>query len=251
MPENAAPESFDAARFAALSGVSRETLAQLEAYAALLADWNSRHNLVSRASLDQLWRRHMWDSAQLARHIPESARTLADLGSGAGFPGLVLAAMLPDQLAVTLFEATGKKCAFLNAAAAAMGLGVRVVQARMEEAPPERFDVVTSRACAPLPRLLGLAHRFTGPGTLCLFLKGQNLGEELTEAHKCWSITASQFPSQSDPSGAILEVRALEPLEPHEPATPKAPRSGRRKPKGRRGQDHHRHQSGHRAGRHR
>lgn len=206
-------------------------MARLTAYADLLTDWNSRHNLVSRSSLEHLWQRHMWDSAQLAPLIPESAKTLADLGSGAGFPGLVLTAMRPD-MQVSLFEATAKKCAFLREAAAAMGLDVAVVNARMEDAPAQAFDVVTSRACAPLPRLLGYAHRFTGPGTLCLFLKGQNLGEELTEAHKCWSMKASQRPSLSDPSGAILDVREL---ESHEPAPQKAPRPGRRQPKRRRG----------------
>jgi 16S rRNA (guanine527-N7)-methyltransferase len=226
------PESFGPERFAELSGVSRETLARLKAYADLLADWNSRHNLVSRSSLDGLWQRHMWDSAQLAPHIPENARTLADLGSGAGFPGLVLACLLRDRLTVTLFEATGKKCAFLAAAAERMELGgVTVVNARMEDAPARTFDVITSRACAPLPRLLGYAHRFTGPNTVCLFLKGQNLGQELTEAHKYWSIKASQFPSLSDPSGVILELREL---EPHDPAPQETARPGRRKPERRR-----------------
>jgi 16S rRNA (guanine527-N7)-methyltransferase len=131
-----------------------------------------------------------------------------------------------------LFEATGKKCDFLTAAAERMGLdGVTVVNARMEDIPASRFDVVTSRACAPLPKLLGYARRFTGPNTVCLFLKGQNLGQELTEAHKYWSMKASQLPSLSDPSGAILEVREL---EPHDPAPQKTARPGRRKPEGRR-----------------
>jgi 16S rRNA (guanine527-N7)-methyltransferase len=226
------PEAFGPEEFAAAANVSRKTLSALAAYAGLLADWNSRHNLVSRASQDDLWRRHMWDSAQLAAHIPENAGTLADLGSGAGFPGLVLACLLRDRLKVTLFEATAKKCAFLIAAAGRMGLTtVEVVNARMEEAPPRQFDVVTSRACAPLPKLLGYAHRFTGPNTVCLFLKGQNLGQELTEAHKYWSMKASRFPSLSGPSGAILELREL---EPHDPAPQKAPRPGRRQPERRR-----------------
>jgi 16S rRNA (guanine527-N7)-methyltransferase len=242
------PEPFGPEAFAARAAVSRETLDRLKAYAGLLADWNSRHNLVSRASLEGLWQRHMWDSAQLARHIPPQAMTLADLGSGAGFPGLVLAAMLPDRLKVTLFEATAKKCAFLDVAAARMGLQVRVVNARMEEVPRQIFDVVTGRACAPLSRLLGYAHRFTGPNSVCLLLKGQNLGEELTEAHKYWKMKASRLPSLSDPSGAILDVREL---EPHDNRSPKGPRPGRRQPERRRGQDHHRDQPGHRAGRHR
>ena len=99
--------------FAAQASVSRETLARLKAYADILWDWNARHNLVAKSTLPDLWRRHFWDSAQLAPLIPASAHTLADLGSGAGFPGLVLAAMRPD-LAVTLHDATTKKCTIVD-----------------------------------------------------------------------------------------------------------------------------------------
>ena len=217
--------------FARATNVSRETLARLKAYADLLADWNARHNLVARSTLPDLWRRHFWDSAQLAPLIPENARTLADLGSGAGFPGLVLAALRPD-LAVTLHEATTKKCDFLKAAAEHMGLTVAVQNVRIEELSPSPHDVVTARALAPLPLLLSYAQRLTGPNSVCLFLKGQNLGSELTEAHKSWKMEASQIPSLTDPSGAILVVRKLAGL--HETPSPKAPRPGRRQPKRRR-----------------
>ena len=216
--------------FRARTNVSQKTLAQLTAYADLLTEWNAHHNLVSRNSLPELWERHMWDSAQLAPLVPPDARTLADLGSGAGFPGLVLAAMLPD-LAVTLHEATAKKCAFLQAAADRMDLHVTVENARMEELPPLAFDVVTARACAPLPQLLEYAHSFVGPNSVCLFLKGQNVGSELTEAAKCWNMKVSQVASQTDPSGAIVTVRELGPrhVQPQKTANP-----GRRQPKGRR-----------------
>ncbi len=102
-------------------------------YAELLRDWNSRHNLVSPGSLDDLWRRHFWDSAQLAPLVPQDAGTLADLGSGAGFPGLVLAELLRNRVHVTLHDATAKKCAFLVAAAQAMDLPVAVENKRMED----------------------------------------------------------------------------------------------------------------------
>ena len=105
--------------FFAKTGVSQKTRARLKAYAGLLEDWNARHNLVARSTLPELWHRHFWDSAQLVLLMPEGARTLADLGSGAGFPGLVLAAMRPE-LAVTLYESVGKKCTFLRAAAERM-----------------------------------------------------------------------------------------------------------------------------------
>jgi len=196
MPDSFGPEAF-AAQFCAKGGnVSQKTLAQLKAYADVLVDWSARHNLVARSTLPDLWQRHMWDSAQLVALIPENARTLADLGSGAGFPGLVLAAMRPD-LAVTLHEATGKKCAFLRAAADRMALPVRIENARIEDLPPKAYDVVTARALAPLPLLLSYAHALTGPNSVCLFLKGQNMGAELTGAHKSWKMETSQVPSQT------------------------------------------------------
>src|SRR5258707_7569865 len=116
--------------FATQTGVSRETLAKLKAYADVLADWNARHNLIAKSTLPDLWQRHFWDSAQLAPLIPLAARSLADLGSGAGFPGLVLAAMLPG-LAVTLHEATTKKCAFLQLAAERMAVSATVRNCRL------------------------------------------------------------------------------------------------------------------------
>ena len=226
--------SFGPEEFAAKANVSRETLARLKGYADILADWNSRHNMVARSTLPDLWERHFWDSAQLAALLPPEARTLADLGSGAGFPGLVLAAMRPD-IAVTLHEATAKKCAFLQAASERMGLSVTIQNARMEDLPHRPYDVVTARACAPLPLLLDYAHRFTGPNSVCLFLKGQNVGSELTEAHKCWKMEVSQVASQTDPSGAIVMVRELGSRHVASPKTaPKAKGPGRRQPKGRR-----------------
>ena len=221
--------SFGPEEFAAQTGVSRETLARLKAYAEMLVDWNERHNLVARSTLPDLWQRHFWDSAQLASVIPEKAKTLADLGSGAGFPGLVLAALRPD-LAVTLHEATTKKCILLRTAAERMALHVTVENARMEDLSPRSFDVVTARACAPLTRLLEYAHKFVNPNSVCLFLKGQNVGSELTEAAKYWNIKVSQVPSQTDHSGAIVTVRELGPrhVKPQKAARPGRRQSERR-----------------------
>ncbi len=190
--------------------VSRETLARLKAFVDVLADWNARHNLVSAQSLAGVWRRHILDSAQLLPYIPQEAQSLVDLGSGAGFPGLVLALLLEDRpCRVVLYEATRKKCEFLQAAAARTGARVEVRHARIEEAEPEPFDVVTARAVAPLDKLLAYAHVFQGPRTLNLFLKGQSVGAELTLAHKSWSMAVTEHPSRSDPSGVILAIREL------------------------------------------
>src|ERR1700742_2335160 len=121
-----APLEFGPEQFAEASGVSRETLGHLKLYIGVLREWNAQHNLVSAGSLADVWRRHVWDCAQLARYVPADAKKLADMGAGAGFPGLVLAELLRNKVRVTLFEATGKKARFLEAAAAAMQLDVSV-----------------------------------------------------------------------------------------------------------------------------
>jgi 16S rRNA (guanine527-N7)-methyltransferase len=207
----ALPETFGPEEFAAASGVSRETLARLKAYAGLLADWNARHNLVSAASLAEAWRRHFWDSAQLAQFIPTEAKSLADLGSGAGFPGLVLAILFRERpgFRTVLYEATAKKCAFLAAASQSTGATAEIRNARMEKGKPEAFDVVTARACAPLAGLLAYAQPFQSVGTVNLFLKGQSVASELTEARKSWRMQLFRHQSRSDPSGTILEIREL------------------------------------------
>jgi len=208
-------------------------MARLEAYAGLLEDWNARHNLVSSASLVDLWNRHIWDSAQLVRYIPESARTLADLGSGAGFPGLVLAELLRGRVQVTLFEATTKKCRFLEAVRDRLDLDTVIRNERMEAAAPQAFDVVTARACAPLDKLLAYAQKFLGPESMCLFLKGQNVGAELTQARNSWKMEVLQHQSLTDPSGTVLEIRELAHAAGH--ARRQAPKgAGRRQPEGRR-----------------
>jgi len=203
------PEPFGPDEFAKAMRVSHETCARLKAYVALLRIWNQKRNLVSEASLQDVWHRHIYDSAQLAFLLPEGAKTLADIGSGAGFPGLVIAIMRP-RIRVSLFEATRKKAEFLAAVAERLGLkNVRVRNERAEDAARQDFDVVTARACAPLPRLLDYAQDFIGPETVCLFLKGQNLVLELTDARKSWRMNVRQHPSVTHPLGAVLELRDL------------------------------------------
>lgn len=198
-------------------GISRETLARFERYAALLAKWNRTINLVSRDSLDDLWRRHMLDSAQLMEHLPEMAdgrrRVIVDLGSGAGFPGLVLA--LLDAGQVHLVEADRRKAVFLAEAVRILDLDVEVHACRIESlsnrsAPLPPADVVTARACAPLPKLLDYAARFQGPDRdrmlTCLFLKGKSVDHELTGVTKEWNMALERHPSRSSSNGAILTI---------------------------------------------
>lgn len=203
--------AYGSGEFAADTNVSRETLVRLGTYAALLEDWNSRFNLVAAGTIPLLWRRHFLDSAQLLPFIPPSARTMVDLGSGAGFPGLVIAEMLRQRpgFRTVLYEATGKKAKFLKEVTAHLGLAVEVRGARVEAAEREIFDVVMARALAPLPKLAAYAQRFWGPKTVGLFLKGQNVEGELTEARKSWRMEVARHESRSDPSGVILEVREL------------------------------------------
>jgi 16S rRNA (guanine527-N7)-methyltransferase len=201
-----------AEEFAAALAVSRETMDRLAAYAALLERWQLRINLVATDSLTDLWRRHMLDSAQLLPLIPTPPGVALDIGSGAGFPGLVLAIMgLPG---VHLVEADARKCAFLREAARSAGLvldrDVVIHNRRLEAVPPFAADVVTGRAVAPLDALLRLTEPFRQASTISLFHKGIRAGEELTEAAKTWRMRVERIPSRSDPSGTILRLTEVE-----------------------------------------
>jgi 16S rRNA (guanine527-N7)-methyltransferase len=205
-------QKFGPKELASAINVSRETIEHLELYAGMLIEWNAIHNLVSKNSLPYLWQRHILDSAQLARYVPDTALSLVDLGSGAGFPGLVLAEIFRERqgFRTVLFEATGKKCQFLEAVAERLGLEIEVRNARVETAQPEKFDVITARALAPLDELFAYTQRFFGDNSVALFNKGQNIGVELTNTHKSWKMDSYQHPSISDPRGIILEVRELQ-----------------------------------------
>jgi len=194
--------------------VSRETCARLEAYIALLIRWNARINLVSPTTIDAVWTRHIADSAQLFNLAPASARRWLDLGSGAGFPGLVVAALAAEKapgLSITLIESDTRKAAFLAAAAREMGVAAIVEARRIEALPACAYDVVSARALAPLDRLCALAHRFSGPGTVFLFPKGARLDSELTAATASWHIHAERIASRTDPEAAVLKILELEP----------------------------------------
>jgi 16S rRNA (guanine527-N7)-methyltransferase len=193
--------------FARLFPVSRETLDRLEAYAALLIRWSARINLVGRETLPDLWRRHILDSGQLKSFIPENARSVIDLGSGAGFPGLVLAII--GTPGVELVEADSRKSAFLREAARVTGTDVTIRPCRIQAVPPHPVDVVTARALAPLDLLLGLAAPFLADRTECLFLKGERAEDELTLARKHWTMTAALCQSVSDPRGVILRLQQV------------------------------------------
>lgn len=193
--------------FAREFDVSRETVARLQAYVDMLRAWNERINLVAPSTLDDPWRRHILDSAQLHPDVRRRPGPLADLGSGAGFPGLVLAIL--GHPAVTLVESDQRKCAFLREAARVAGVAVTVLNARIEQAAPIGAAVVTARACAPLATLLGYAARHLAPEGTCLLLKGQHIGDELTDATRCWGFEFTRRPSAADPEGWVLRLENL------------------------------------------
>jgi 16S rRNA (guanine527-N7)-methyltransferase len=204
----------DRERALALTPVSRETLVRLDRLVELLLAWQQHTNLVARSTLPTLWTRHIADSLQLVGLAP-GARIWADLGSGGGFPGLVIACALAETegARVHLVESIGKKATFLHEAVRATGAPATVHAQRIEDfvdKAPESLDVVTARALAPLPELLGLAYPLLKTGALGLFPKGQDVAVELTEAAKYWKIQSSLIQSLTDSKGRIVMVRGIE-----------------------------------------
>jgi len=192
--------------------VSRETFEALEAFVALVQRWNPAINLVSKSALKDLWDRHILDSAQLYSYCPAEARRWVDIGSGGGFPGLVVALLAREalpELRVTLVESDQRKATFLRQAAQALGLTVTVLSKRIESIPPLEADVVSARALAPLVELLGFAHPHIRHGGVALFPKGARHAEELSEARKNWRFDLSLHPSLSESAAAILEIRNI------------------------------------------
>ena len=208
---------YGADEFAAETGVSRETLSRFEAWLTLLRETNAHTNLVGRSTLSDFWYRHALDSWQvfeLGRSLKPQAARWADLGSGAGFPGLAVAfgLMEADQTgaAVNLVESIAKKAAFLRSVAKATEAPVTVLPERAESLHPvPDVDIVTARAMAPLPKLLGYVQPFVDKGALALLPKGGRYQEELTEARKSWTFEVEVIPSRTSPDAAILKIEGL------------------------------------------
>lgn len=198
---------FDSAAFRRATDVSRETLDRLEAYAALLAKWQRTINLVSSATLPDLWRRHFLDSAQLAPLIlaANPAPRCADIGTGAGFPGMVLAIMGVGDW--TLIDSDRKKLVFLQEAARVTGVSVKLLPSRLEAVEGVIADIVTARALAPLGKLLGYAAPLLADGGSAFFLKGRDADSELAEASGQWAFRSTTFPSATDAEAKIVQIQ--------------------------------------------
>lgn len=201
---------LDRAGFAALVGATPEQMADLDAYLALLTARNEQMNLVGPSALGEFWSRHVLDSVQLLQHMP-GAKTWADVGAGGGFPGLVLAIFLKGVpgAKVHLIESMAKRCRFLQEVVDALQLPAVVHNARAEILDLSPVEVVTARACAPFPRLLGYVAPFMRKGAVGLFLKGSNAAAELEEAARQWRFDARLMESRSDPSGRIVRLEKL------------------------------------------
>jgi 16S rRNA (guanine527-N7)-methyltransferase len=203
------PESFRAA-----FGVSRETLGRLETYADMLRRWQKTINLVAPKTLDDVWHRHFADSAQLWGYRPPAARIWLDVGSGAGFPGLVLAILgAGSGSRHILIESDNRKAAFLREVARETGTPVDIMCMRLESpetrAKVPAVDCVTARALAPLPRLAELVAPYFAPGTLGFFLKGREIAAEIEEAARTWQMAFELKPSVTDKDGQVLLLKAL------------------------------------------
>jgi len=201
--------------FARQFSVSRETISRLKTYEKLLKQWQKTINLVGAGTLEQTWSRHFADSAQLLDLAPLSTNRWVDLGSGAGFPGLVLAILLAEREGahVALVESDTRKAAFLGEVARQTGVPVDIYPERIEKAATQymvgQVDAITARGLAPMPRLLELVAPYFSGSTVGLFLKGREAQSELDAANQGWELLTEQCPSQTDKEGQIILVRAL------------------------------------------
>jgi 16S rRNA (guanine527-N7)-methyltransferase len=202
--------------FAKAFSVSRETLEKLKIYESLLKKWQKTINLVAPSTVTHVWHRHFADSAQLLALAPPQPRLWVDLGSGAGFPGLVVAIMLApeNQTRVILVESDSRKAAFLREVARAVAVTVDILPLRAESAPTRitlpLVDVVSARALAPLDRLLELVEPFLQPSTSALFLKGRDVKKEMQHAEIQWNFSSTLSPSVTDPDAQIVHLTSLQ-----------------------------------------
>lgn len=195
-------------------GVSRETFDRLTALTTLLQKWNPAINLVAKSTLPEVWTRHIVDSSQLYRLAPAEVGHWADLGSGGGFPGLVIAilsAELDAQRRITLVESDQRKATFLRQAVREFGLTqATVLSERIESIPPLSANVLSARALAPLPQLCDFARRHLSPTGVALFPKGVQHQEEIAQAGREWHFDLTVFPSETDPSAVVLAIKAIQ-----------------------------------------
>ncbi len=192
--------------------VSHETMARLEQYAALLRKWNPTINLVSKASIPHLWQRHIIDSAQIYHLAQHPITHWADLGSGAGFPGLVIAIMAMETgspAKITLVESDLRKATFLRSVIREIGINATVINDRIEKIPSLNANILSARALADLTSLLEFADRHLAPNGTALFMKGENWQKELNEAQSKWHFRHQLATSTTESGPVILKIQGI------------------------------------------
>jgi 16S rRNA (guanine527-N7)-methyltransferase len=192
--------------------VSRETTNKLKLYHESLEEWQIRMNLVANSTIKDAWNRHFIDSSQLFQYIPKTAKTLVDIGSGAGFPGMVLAIIANDKipyLKITLVESVHKKTVYLNHVKEITSSQVNILNKRIENVKEKTFDVITARAVIALKDLLKYAQPLFRKNTVCIFPKGKNYIKELEEAKKDWLFTYEVMSSVTSEESVVLLIRHL------------------------------------------
>lgn len=195
------------------TGVSRETLTRVEAYVALLLKWNKQINLIGRSSEAEIWHRHVLDAAQLSPLIPKNATSIADVGTGAGLPGLILS-ILNNAASFALIEPDRRKAAFLREAIRITQSTAIVYNSRVEDVDLKPQDAVLARALAPLDKLLEMVEKLVSIHTVCIFPKGAAAEQELTEARRRWKMQVRQVHSRTDPAGRILVLTEVARVRP-------------------------------------
>jgi 16S rRNA (guanine527-N7)-methyltransferase len=197
--------------------VSRETIRKLEKYLEILLKWNPKINLVSKHTIDHAWKRHFVDSAQLLQHAPNFQKWV-DIGSGAGFPGMViaiLAAELYPESEIHLIESDQRKCAFLRNVSRETSVRPIIHNCRIEDFEGTGFDIVSARALASVDLLLHLSEKLLSRQGKCLFLKGRQCDTELTEAQKTWRFECDKIPGSTEDDGIIVRIGGLTRVEQH------------------------------------
>ena len=196
--------------------VSRETFNKLKVYETSLREWQSKFNLVSNKSLENAWNRHFLDSVQLFKFIPEKSEVMYDFGSGAGFPGMVLAILAMEkmpELKVSLIESIKKKTLYLNTVQKLCGVNVNIINERIENLTLKKADVITSRAMCNLTDLLKYAYRLSNKNTVMIFPKGKTYREEVENAKKVWRFECRVEANEVCEDGVILIITNLSPVK--------------------------------------
>lgn len=192
--------------------VSRETIDRFDKYANLLEKWNPAINLVAKTTINTLWQRHFHDSAQIFKLRHENTRHWVDLGSGGGFPALVLSVLAAEtnpEDRFTLVESDVRKVAFLQTVIRELGLNATVITERIEKVPPLSADILTARALSSLDRLLGYANIHLNSDGFAIFLKGNTYRKELNDAVAQWNFNVEEIISKTNPNGALLKIGGI------------------------------------------